>query len=83
MADAPDVIPSAVIPSAKTPADSQCEMREIILPNDTNTHGNALGGRVLHRIDVPFFETRDIALKSTTEFRNVEKKLLDLIYAPA
>ena len=38
---------------------------------------------ILHRVDVPFFATRDIALKSSTEFRNVEKKLLDLIYAPA
>jgi NitT/TauT family transport system ATP-binding protein len=39
--------------------------------------------RILHRIDVPFFASRDIALKSSTEFRNVEKKVLDLIYAPA
>jgi len=39
--------------------------------------------RVLHRIDVPFFETRDIGLKSSPEFRNVEKKLLDMIYEPA
>jgi NitT/TauT family transport system ATP-binding protein len=39
--------------------------------------------RVLHRVDVPFFESRGISLKSSTEFRNVEKKLLDLIYAPA
>ncbi|HEV7488304.1 MAG TPA: ABC transporter ATP-binding protein [Thermoanaerobaculia bacterium] len=38
---------------------------------------------ILHRIDVPFFANRDIALKSSTEFRNVEKKLLDLLYAPA
>ncbi len=39
--------------------------------------------RILHRVDVPFFATRDIALKSSSEFRAVEKKLLDLIYAPA
>ncbi len=38
--------------------------------------------RVLHRIDVPFFSIRDIALKSAPEFRNVEKKVLDLLYAP-
>jgi NitT/TauT family transport system ATP-binding protein len=38
---------------------------------------------ILHRVDVPFFATRDVALKSSNEFRNVEKKLLDLIYAPA
>jgi ABC-type nitrate/sulfonate/bicarbonate transport system ATPase subunit len=39
--------------------------------------------RILHRIDVPFFSNRDISLKSATEFRNVEKKLLDLLYAPS
>jgi len=39
--------------------------------------------KILHRVDVPFFNERDIALKSSTEFRNVEKKLLDLLYAPA
>ena len=39
--------------------------------------------RILHRIDVPFFENRDIALKSSSEFRNVEKKLLDLLYTPS
>ncbi len=38
---------------------------------------------ILHRVDVPFFENRDIALKSSKEFRNVEKKLLDYLYAPA
>jgi NitT/TauT family transport system ATP-binding protein len=37
--------------------------------------------RILHRIDVPFFEVRDIALKSSTQFRNVEKKVLDLLYS--
>jgi NitT/TauT family transport system ATP-binding protein len=39
--------------------------------------------RILHRVDVPFFTQRDMALKSSPEFRTVEKKLLDLIYAPA
>ena len=39
--------------------------------------------RILHRVDVPFFAVRDIALKSAPEFRNVEKKILDLVYAPA
>ena len=38
--------------------------------------------RILHRVDVPFFANRDIGLKSSTEFRAVEKKLLDLVYAP-
>ncbi len=38
--------------------------------------------RILHRVDVPFFPNREIALKSSAEFRAVEKKLLDLLYAP-
>jgi ABC-type nitrate/sulfonate/bicarbonate transport system ATPase subunit len=38
---------------------------------------------ILHRVDVPFFESRDMALKSSKGFRDVEKKLLDFLYAPA
>jgi NitT/TauT family transport system ATP-binding protein len=38
--------------------------------------------RILHKVDVPAFPVRDIALKSAPEFRAVEKQLLDLIYAP-
>jgi NitT/TauT family transport system ATP-binding protein len=36
--------------------------------------------RILHRIDVPYFANRDMALKSSAEFRKVEKELLDLLY---
>jgi NitT/TauT family transport system ATP-binding protein len=36
--------------------------------------------RILHRIDVPFFAQREIALQSTPEFRAVEKQLLGLLY---
>jgi len=32
--------------------ESQSEMTEIILPNDTNTLGNMLGGRLMHFIDL-------------------------------
>jgi ABC-type nitrate/sulfonate/bicarbonate transport system ATPase subunit len=39
--------------------------------------------RILHRVDVPTFARRDIALKSAAEFRAVEKQLLDLLYASA
>jgi NitT/TauT family transport system ATP-binding protein len=39
--------------------------------------------RILHRVDVPFFATRDIALKSASEFRAVEKTLLEMLYAGA
>ena len=39
--------------------------------------------RILHRVDVPAFARRDIALKSAPEFRAVEKQLLDLLYSSA
>ena len=39
--------------------------------------------RILNRVDVPFFENRDIALKSSNEFRAVEKRLLEMLYAGA
>jgi NitT/TauT family transport system ATP-binding protein len=39
--------------------------------------------RILHRVAVPSFATRDLATKSAPEFRAVEKKLLDLLHAPA
>lgn len=32
--------------------DSRSEMTELILPNDTNTLGNLLGGRLMHFIDL-------------------------------
>lgn len=38
--------------------------------------------RVLHKVDVPFFQTRDIGLKSSNEFRAIEKQLLEMLYAP-
>jgi acyl-CoA hydrolase len=36
----------------RTVAESQSEMTELILPNDTNTLGNLLGGRLMHFIDL-------------------------------
>ena len=38
--------------SPRKVADSQSEMTELILPNDTNTLGNLLGGRLMHYIDL-------------------------------
>jgi acyl-CoA hydrolase len=38
--------------SSRTVASTQSEMTEIILPNDTNTLGNLLGGRLMHFIDL-------------------------------
>ena len=39
-------------PVARTVASTQSEMTEIVLPNDTNTLGNLLGGRLMHFIDL-------------------------------
>lgn len=39
--------------------------------------------RILHRVNVPAFEHREISLKSSAEFRAVERQLLDLLYAPS
>jgi acyl-CoA hydrolase len=36
----------------RTVSDSQVEMTEIILPNDTNQLGNCMGGRVMHFMDI-------------------------------
>jgi len=36
--------------------------------------------QILHQIDLPPFAVHDIALKSSSEFRAIEKQLLDLIY---
>jgi len=38
--------------AARTVASTQSEMTEIIMPNDTNTLGNLLGGRLMHFIDL-------------------------------
>jgi acyl-CoA hydrolase len=43
---------SATNPTARTVASTQSETTEIILPNDTNTLGNLLGGRLMHFIDL-------------------------------
>ena len=37
---------------ARLVTESQSEMTEIVLPNDTNTLGNLLGGRLMHFIDL-------------------------------
>jgi acyl-CoA hydrolase len=42
-------MPSA--PAAKPVRASQVEMSELVLPQDTNTLGNVLGGYVMHRMD--------------------------------
>jgi acyl-CoA hydrolase len=37
---------------AKKPSDTFTIMTEIVLPNDTNTLGNLMGGRLLHLMDI-------------------------------
>lgn len=37
---------------AKLPADSLIIMTEIVLPNDTNTFGNLMGGRLMYWMDI-------------------------------
>jgi acyl-CoA hydrolase len=39
-------------PAPRSVSESQSEMTEVILPNDTNTLGNLLGGRLMHFIDL-------------------------------
>ncbi|HET9057200.1 MAG TPA: acyl-CoA thioesterase [Chitinophagaceae bacterium] len=36
----------------KKPSDSQVVMTELVLPNDTNTFGNLMGGRLMYWMDI-------------------------------
>ena len=47
------------------PADTEVNMTELVLPNDTNLLGNLLGGRLLHWIDIVG------ALAATRHARNI------------
>ncbi len=38
--------------TTKTPRDSYVIMTEIVLPNDTNTFGNLMGGRLMYWMDI-------------------------------
>ena len=59
------------------------DVSEAVYLADTAYVLSSRPARILHRVDVPFFRERSIALKSAPEFRAVEKKLLSLLYAPA
>jgi len=39
------------MPDSKPVSASTCKMTEIVLPNDTNSLGNMMGGRLLHLMD--------------------------------
>ena len=43
---------TATNPIVRTVASTQSEMTEVVLPNDANTLGNLLGGRLMHFIDL-------------------------------
>jgi acyl-CoA hydrolase len=38
--------------NSKTPKDTYLQMTELVLPNDTNTLGNLMGGRLMHYMDI-------------------------------
>jgi len=59
------------------------DITEAVYLADTVYVLSARPARILHRVDVPFFADRSTALQSTNEFREVEQRLLDLLYAPA
>jgi len=44
--------PTTPMPKAKKPADSFVQTTELVLPNDTNTLGNMMGGRMMHLMDI-------------------------------
>jgi NitT/TauT family transport system ATP-binding protein len=58
------------------------DVSEAVYLADTIYVLSARPAQILHQVDTPPFPVHDIALKSATEFRAIEKKLLDLIYAP-
>jgi NitT/TauT family transport system ATP-binding protein len=59
------------------------DVSEAVYLADTAYVLSSRPARILHRVDVPSFSLRDISLKSSGEFRAVEKQLLDLLYAPS
>ena len=46
------VLLSTMSIKAKSPKDSFTIMNELVLPNDTNTLNNLMGGRLLHWMDI-------------------------------
>ena len=59
------------------------DVSEAVYVGDTVYVLSSRPARILHRVDVPFISARDITLKSSPEFRALEKQLLDLLYAGA
>ncbi len=59
------------------------DVSEAVYLADTVFVLSARPARILHRVEVPHFAERDLALKSKPEFRDVEQHLLDLLYRKA
>lgn len=59
------------------------DVSEAVYVADTVYVLSARPARILHRVNVPAFANREISLKSSAEFRAVERQLLDLLYAPS
>ena len=59
------------------------DVSEAVFLADTVYVLSARPARILHRVNVPSFANREISLKSSSEFRAVERQLLDLLYAPS
>ncbi|MEO5761754.1 MAG: ABC transporter ATP-binding protein [Vicinamibacteria bacterium] len=59
------------------------DVSEAVYLADTVYVLSARPARILHRVNVPTFEHREISLKSSADFRAVERQLLDLLYAPS
>lgn len=57
------------------------DVSEAVYVADTVYVLSARPARILHRVNVPAFANREISLKSSAEFRAVERQLLDLLYA--
>jgi ABC-type nitrate/sulfonate/bicarbonate transport system ATPase subunit len=57
------------------------DVSEAVYLADTVYVLSARPARILHRVDVPFFAERGMSLKSSGQFRAVEQRLLDLLYA--
>jgi ABC-type nitrate/sulfonate/bicarbonate transport system ATPase subunit len=59
------------------------DVSEAVYVADTVYVLSARPARILHRVNVPVFGSREISVKSSSEFRAVERQLLDLLYAPS
>ena len=56
------------------------DVAEAVYLADTVFELSKRPAQILHRVEIPHFAERDLALKSKSEFRDVEKQLLDLLY---